>query len=118
MSEDIYWVCVFTVDPNKFVDFQKVVAPLVAATRAEPGSMAYEYSVSADNSTVHIVERYRNSDAVISHVTKVFSQFAEPFTALANVSSFNVYGNPNAEARNILDGFGAVYFSRFDGFTK
>jgi hypothetical protein len=64
--------------------------------------MAHEYSVSADNSKIHIVEHYRNSDAVISHVTKVFSQFAEPFTALANVSSFNVYGSPNAEARSIL----------------
>jgi hypothetical protein len=32
MAEDIYWVCVFNIDPNKFAEFQKVVAPLVDAT--------------------------------------------------------------------------------------
>jgi hypothetical protein len=47
-----------------------------------------------------------------------FSQVAEPFTAIATVSSFVVYGSPNKEAKEILDGFGAVYLSNFDGFTK
>jgi hypothetical protein len=27
MAEDIYLVCVFNIDPNKFAEFQKVVAP-------------------------------------------------------------------------------------------
>jgi hypothetical protein len=34
------------------------------------------------------------------------------------VRSFVVYGEPEDEARTILDGFGAVYVDRFDGFTK
>jgi quinol monooxygenase YgiN len=87
-------------------------------TRKEEGSMAYEYCVSADQSTIHIIEHYRDCAAVVHHVTKTFSQFAEKSTALASVSSFDVYGEPDAEVKKILDGFGAVYFARFDGFTK
>ncbi|SDK34526.1 Quinol monooxygenase YgiN [Agrobacterium fabrum] len=118
MRQDIYWVCVFKVQPIHFDDFKAIVRPLVEMTRKEEGSMAYEYNVSDDRSTIHIIEHYRSSAAVVHHVQETFSQFAERFTALATVSSFVVYGEPNEEARTILDGFGAVYLSNFDGFTK
>lgn len=118
MKEDIYWVCVFAIDPATFADFKAVVAPLVAATRAEPGSMAYEYMVSPDHDMIHILEHYRDSAAVVAHVTGTFSRFAESFGALARVQSFVVYGMPDAGARAILDDFGALYMTPFDGFTK
>jgi quinol monooxygenase YgiN len=118
MREDIYWACVFKVKSEQFDEFKQVVAPLVAATKQEPGALAYEYNVSDDRTTIHILEHYRDSDAVVSHVQHTFSKFAERFTALASVTSFIVYGVPGPEARKILDGFGAVYMTPFDGFTR
>jgi quinol monooxygenase YgiN len=118
IREDIYWVSVFKLEPSRLDDFKKVVRPLVDMTRNEEGSMAYEYHVSADHTEIHIIEHYRSSADVVHHVTKTFSQFAEPFTAIASVSSFIVYGTPDAAAKEILDGFGAVYLTNFDGFTK
>ena len=118
MRDDIYWVCLFKISPDNYPAFQKVVAPLVQETRKEAGSMAYEYFVTADRSMIHIVEHYRNSEAVVHHVTKTFNKFAEAFTAIASVQSFTVYGSPETDAREILDSFGAVYAENFDGFTK
>jgi quinol monooxygenase YgiN len=118
MRKDIYWVCVFKVKPEHFDEFKQIVAPLVAATKQEPGALAYEYNVSDDRTTVHILEHYRDSDAVVSHVTQTFSTFAERFSALATVASFVVYGVPEPAARKILDGFGATYMTPFDGFTR
>jgi quinol monooxygenase YgiN len=118
MRQDIYWVCVFKVKPEQFGEFKQVVAPLVAATKQEPGALAYEYYVSDDRTTIHILEHYRDSGAVVSHVQHTFAKFAERFTALATVASFVVYGTPQPEARKILDGFGAVYMTPFDGFTR
>jgi len=118
MRQDIYWVCVFKIRPSHFEDFKAVVRPLVEMTRAEEGSLAYEYNVTPDHTAIHIIEHYRDSPAVVHHVQKTFSQFAERFTAFATVASFVVYGEPEADARKILDGFGAVYLSNFDGFTK
>jgi quinol monooxygenase YgiN len=118
VSKDIYWVCIFKVSAHQFDDFKAVVRPLVEATRKEEGALAYEYHVSNDRSEIHIIEHYRDSDAVIHHVQQTFSKFAERFTALATVSSFVVYGDPNGAAKAILDGFGAVYLAKFDGFTK
>jgi quinol monooxygenase YgiN len=118
MKKDIYWLCTFRLKPEDFPAFKAVVAPLVDETRKEDGSMAYEYNITADQTMVHIIEHYRDSAAVVHHVTKTFSRFAEPFTALASVESFVVYGTPEPEARAILDSFGAVYVIPFDGFTK
>jgi quinol monooxygenase YgiN len=118
MRDDIYWICVFKVKPEQFDDFKQIVAPLVAATKQEPGALAYEYSVSDDRTTIHILEHYRNSDAVVSHVQQTFAKFAERFSAFATVASFVVYGVPGPEARKILDGFGAIYMTSFDGFTR
>jgi quinol monooxygenase YgiN len=118
MREDIYWVCVFKVKPSDFAAFKQVVSPLVAATKQEPGALAYEYNVSDDQSTIHIKEHYRDSSAVVAHVQQTFAKFADAFTKLATVSSFVVYGTPQADARKILDGFGAVYMTHFDGFTR
>jgi quinol monooxygenase YgiN len=118
MKKDIYWLCTFRVKPSDLAAFKAVVRPLVEETRKEAGSMAYEYNVTADNSVIHILEHYRDSAAVVHHVTKTFSQFATDFTKYASVESFTVYGTPEPEAKTILDSFGAVYVTPFDGFTK
>jgi quinol monooxygenase YgiN len=82
------------------------------------GALVYEYNVSDDRTTVHILEHYKDSDAVVSHVTQTFSTFSERFSAFATVASFVVYGVPRPGARKILDGFGATYMTPFDGFTR
>ncbi len=117
MREDIYWVGAFKVKPEEFDDFRQVVAPLVAATK-QGRERARVCNVSEGRSTIHILEHYRVSNAFVSHVQQTFAKFADRFTALAAVDSFVVYGTPQREAREILDGFGAVYMTPFDGFTR
>jgi quinol monooxygenase YgiN len=117
MRDEIYWVVTCGVHPGKLEDFKAVVKPLVAATKAEPGSLTYDYSVSEDGTLVHILESYRDSQAVVDHVTKTFSQFADGFTACVSVDGFIVYGWPDEAAKEILDGFGSVYMQPFEGFT-
>jgi quinol monooxygenase YgiN len=117
-SEEIYWVVTCAVQPGRLADFKQVVAELVAAAKEEPGTLAYEYSVDAGQGTVHIFERYRDSNAVVSHVTQTFAPFAERFLALVRVSSFVVYGAPSADAQRALAGFNPTYMTPFDGFTR
>lgn len=118
MVEDLYWVFTLDVKRGKFPEFRALVADIVAASREEPGTLAYQYSVSADESTVHIFERYRDSDAFVVHVEETFGPYAERFLDLVTVVSLVVYGNPNAAARKALDGFSATYMTLFDGFAR
>ncbi|PWE41269.1 hypothetical protein C9I50_13895 [Pseudomonas prosekii] len=114
-----YISCLFSlaVKPEDFPEFKALIVNIVAATRAESGTLVYEYSVNADNSVVHILERY-NADALISHVDTTFAPFGKRFLELCTVTSLVVYGTPDAEIRKRLDPFGAVYMAPFDGFGR
>jgi quinol monooxygenase YgiN len=117
MASDIYWLCVFKIEPSSFEDFAALVRPLIEETRKEPGNLAYEYCVTKDHTEIHIIERYKDGKSVVWHVQNTFSKYAEAWGKLAAVQSFVVYGDPG-EAKSTLDGFGAVYVDRFDGYTK
>jgi quinol monooxygenase YgiN len=118
-SNEVYWVVTVSVPPGRMDDFKQVVDQLVAATKEEPGTLEYEYSASADQSTVDIVERYRDSNAVVAHVTQTFApKFSKPFLDIAKPVRFVVYGMPTAEAKKVLEGFNPVYMTPFNGFTR
>ncbi|WP_410014546.1 putative quinol monooxygenase [Sodalis sp. C49] len=117
MEKDI--TCVFTLKlgEGKFPAFRDLVADIVASTAKEPGTLSYVYSVSDDEKTAHIVERYR-PDALVSHVDNTFAPFADEFLSLVTITALTVYGEPDAEIKKRLDPFGAVYMRPFDGFTR
>jgi quinol monooxygenase YgiN len=111
--------CLFSlaVKPEEFPELKALIANIVAATSTEPDTLVYEYSVNEDNSTVHILERYK-ADAVVSHVDTTFAPFGKRFLELCTVTSLVVYGTPDIEVRKRLDPFGAVYMTPFDGFSR
>jgi quinol monooxygenase YgiN len=117
-GEEIYWIVKCAVQPGHLAEFKKVVGQLVAAAKEEPGTLAYEFSLDADQTAVHIFERYRDSNAVVSHVTQTFKPFGERFLALAKLSSFVVFGKPSEEAQAALAGLNPTYVTPFDGFTR
>jgi quinol monooxygenase YgiN len=117
-GEEIYWIVTCTVSPEQMTEFKKIVGQLIAAAKNEAGTLAYEFSIDADQSIVHIFERYRNSDAIVSHVTQTFGPFAERFLAAAQVRGFVVYGTPSTEVREVLAGFKPTYMTPFNGFTR
>ncbi|MGI4848909.1 MAG: putative quinol monooxygenase [Janthinobacterium lividum] len=118
MASELFWVFTLQVNPGKYQEFKTLVSAIVAATSREPATLAYQYSVNADQSVVHIYERYQNSDAFVRHVEQTFGGFAERFLSLVVVSSLVVYGAPTAEARKALDTFNATYMTLFDGFSR
>jgi quinol monooxygenase YgiN len=117
MRDEIYWVVTAALRPGDYPAFVEAITPLVAATREEPGSNAYDYSVNSDHTVVHIYESYRDSAAVVTHVQDTFSRFAEEFGRLVTIDGFVVYGWPDEAAKKILDGFGSTYMTPFLGYT-
>jgi quinol monooxygenase YgiN len=118
-SDEVYWVVTVSVPAGRMNDFKQVVDQLVAATKEEPGALGYEYNASADQSTVDIVERYRDSNAAVVHVTQTFApKFSKAFLDIAKPVRFVVYGTPTAEAKKVLEGFNPVYMTPFNGFTR
>lgn len=110
--------CVFNLSDNngQLPAFKESVSRVVEAASKEPGTLSYVYSVSEDQQTAHIVERYRQQD-LVNHVDHTFAPFAETFLALVNITGLTVYGESDDEIRKRSYPFGALYMKPFDGFT-
>jgi quinol monooxygenase YgiN len=91
---------------------------MVSGTSGEPQTLAYEWYISDDQGTVHIYEKYADSEAMIAHTGGFLAKWAERFMGCVDVTRFVVYGDPSAAAREILDGFGATYLGPWGGFSR
>lgn len=117
MDGQVSWVVEVAVRPGSLDALRDLMEELVASARAEPGTLGYEWYISGDGSTVHVFERYADSEATIAHNTVFAERWAERFLAAVEPTRFTVYGDPSAEARAVLDGFGATYLDAWGGFS-
>lgn len=118
MEDQVSWVIELAVKPGELEAFRALMEEMVAGTSLQPSALGYEWFISADDATVHIYEKYADSEATVSHVSGFLANWAERFLAAVDVTRFTVYGSPNAAAKEMLDGFGAVYLGPWGGFSR
>ena len=118
MSTAISWNLQMSVRDGQLDAARELMKEMIAATKAESGSQNYEWFLSEDGKTCHINERYADNAALMEHLGIFGPNFAERFVACFEPTSFSVYGDPSAEARAVLDGFGASYLGWLDGFRR
>ena len=121
MNRHVSWVNELAVKDGKLETFRELMEEMVSGARIQPGTLAYEWYISPDGGTVHVVETYADSAAVVAHhVSEGFAlqNWARRFTDCVDVARVVVYGDPNAEARVILDRLCATYHSAWGGFSR
>jgi quinol monooxygenase YgiN len=117
MSNQISWHLEVEILPGKLDDFRAVARDLIAGAETEPGTFDYEYHLSPDDGTAHIIERYADSAAMLTHV-QGFGKFAERFLASCKPARFSVYGDLSDEAKAHLADLHPVYYSTLGGFSR
>jgi len=118
MKGQVSWVLETAVKPGALDTFKALMEEMVAGTSKEPRTLNYEWYISADSKTVHIFEKYADSDAMIVHVSGFLEKWAARFMACLDVTRFTVYGDPSAAARELLAGFGPTYLGAWGGFAR
>jgi quinol monooxygenase YgiN len=118
MANVVSWNLQLLVRDGHLDDARELMNEMVSATLEEPGSQGYEWFLSRDGKLCHINERYADSDALMVHLGNFGSKFADRFLTCFEPTSFSVYGEPSAEARAVLDGFGANYLGWLGGFDR
>jgi hypothetical protein len=91
---------------------------MVASTRQEPGTLVYEWFLSADGKTCQINEHFADAEAHKTHGDAFGAKFAERFMRCIEVAGVTVYGNPSDAARDRLAGLNPVYLAAFGGFRR
>ena len=119
MSDAVSWVIELDVKDGQLDAFKALAEEMSEATQAnEPGASHYEWFVSEDGKAVHIYERYVDSAATMVHLQTFGEKFAERFLACVDPARIMVYGDPSAEVRAALAGFGASHMTQFTGFAR
>ncbi len=119
MTENVYWLLTVDVNPGKMDDATSLMQEMVSATQDnEPGTLNYEWNFSADKSSIHLFERYANSEAIMIHLGNFGSKYAERFMQCFSPTGLSVYGKPSADVQDALAAFGPVYYSQAAGFAR
>jgi quinol monooxygenase YgiN len=118
MDNEVSWVVELTVKAGRLEAFRALIEEMVASTREEAGALAYQWFISDDQTTVHVYERYADSDAVLEHLKSFGEKFAERLLAAVDLTRFVVYGAPSDEATQGLSGLGPTYLGPFGGFIR
>jgi len=121
MTERVSWVNELAVKAGKLQTFKELMEEMVSGARSQPGTLAYEWYISPDGGTVHVMETYADSASVVAHhLSEGFAlkNWAGRFMDCVDVTRVTAYGDPNAAAREVLDRLGATYHSAWGGFAR
>lgn len=112
---------IFSLFEGELIDrarLEDVMARMVSKVQAdEPGTLDYEWLVSEDCKSCAFYERYRDSEAMLTHV-QGFGAFAEDFLAAVKPTGFKVYGEASDALKTTLADFAPSYFAKIGGFTR
>src|SRR5260221_6782316 len=67
MKGHISWVNELAVKDGKLETFKELMEEMVSGARTQPATLAYAWYISPDGGTVHVVETYADSAAVVAH---------------------------------------------------
>ncbi len=108
-----------TIHDGKFNAFEAIARQMTADTLKEAGTIGYEWHLSPDRRRCRILETYADADALLAHFKgPVVQQLVPKALESATVDRSEVYGDPGSEAREMLSGFGAGIFDRWQGFHR
>lgn len=116
MSQGILGVMTAEILPGKVQELRSVCEKLSRVTEEnEPGALEYEWWVH-DEKTLHIFERYADSDAVINHLKNVGELLGE-LGACTRTTGMFIYGTPSDALREALQP-GPTYLTKIGGFSR
>lgn len=119
MNKQVSWIFELSVNEGKLASLKELMKEMVESTKAnEPGTLAYEWSISEDGKQCHTHERYQDSAATVAHLTNFKANYAARLMSMGVATRFVVYGNHDTSVRDALEGFGAAYMSPLGGFLR
>ncbi len=116
-DQQVYWIAQGTLKPGQESAFRALSAKMVQSTKAEPGALHYEWSISEDGRSFHIFERYADSEAVKIHRERAGEMVKELFT-LADRGAFTLYGNPTEELKELYASRKPILMKPLHGFRR
>jgi quinol monooxygenase YgiN len=114
----IAWTYTGEVLPGQMDNFKQVARKLTAAVAQEPGTLMYEWNFRSDQKTFDVIELYESSEAALAHVKHVVAEFGKDLGQVQKGLQLTIYGSPDAQVKQAVEGFNPVYQTHFEGFIR
>lgn len=119
MAGPISWVLELQVQQGRSDELRTLMEEMVSGTHAhEPGTVGYEWFMSADGGQCHVVERYADSAAALAHCQTFGARFAGRFMSLLTPTRCTVYGSPDAALQSALSALHPAIMGQAAGFHR
>ena len=118
MTNEIQYTIEWTIKPDQLDAFKELAKKVISMVQDnEPDMKGYQWYFNSDESKCYTSEWVADSEAILAHIGNVGEELPK-LLAHCDITRFEVFGNINQQAREALEGLGAVTFGYFDGFTR
>ena len=126
MSDNVFFIVELDVKPGQIGDLRGVMREMADLTRAgEPGTLNYEWFLTADGTACHIFERYADPAAAVVHSATFPAELSQRAQAFLP-TRLTAYGTITEEIqqkrieplRQALPGLPVVYLYPLGGFAR
>jgi quinol monooxygenase YgiN len=119
MSDNVFWILEANINADQFDNLKALMSEMVDGTmREEPGALNYEWFIADDGKSLHLYERYADSEAVMVHRGNFGQKYAQRFFAYLTVTKMTMYGNPSDQVREGFARFAPTYMNLSAGFAR
>ena len=109
----------FVVSGEQLEEFKSIAEAMTAVSRAEPGTLGYEWFAGADGKRFRLVETYVDSSAIEAHfMGPAVQEWVPKLAAVCTVNGFEIYGDPGPKVAEMAGGFGAVVYQYWIGINR
>jgi quinol monooxygenase YgiN len=109
---EIQGVARIKIHPGKLEEFKRLAAKCMESARTkDTGTLQYELFLNSDCTECMVFERYRDSEALLQHLTNL----GDTMAALMKICSISgeVCGNPSPELRKSMEGSGVRVYAPY-----
>ena len=109
----------FAVSEAQMGEFKKLARTMTDVSKAEPGTLGYEWFAGADGKSFRLVETYVNAQAIEAHFMGAAVQVWVPkLVGTCSVTGFEIYGDPGPKVTEMAGGFGAQFYKYWIGIER
>jgi quinol monooxygenase YgiN len=99
MGKEIRKVAELSISEGKLDEFKDVAVMFIERVKSsEPNTLSYDWFLNDDKSRCVILERYKDSEALMVHLANIRNLYG-PLFEVAEISRVQVFGDPSEEVR-------------------
>lgn len=112
-SSEIMGIARFKIHEGKLAEYKRLSAEAMEIARTkDTGTLQYDIYFNDDESECMVIERYKNSEALMEHIANLGDLFGA-IIATVSVVHGEVLGEPSAELRANLTGGPVRFFAPY-----